>query len=177
MNERKGWIRTYTGKKFWPLDPRPEDVDILDIAHALSNTCRYTGHCRSFYSVAEHSVLVSYFCNDPLWGLLHDAAEAYLADVARPVKPGLTGFKEVEHRIMAAIAGRFGLAMPEPPNVKEIDTRILIDEMRRLMPNPEDADHFGQPLGVSIMAFSPATAEHMFLKRYYELTAKKAVNV
>ncbi len=176
MNEHNnGWIRTYTGRKIFPLDPRPEDIDIIDIAHALANTCRYTGHCRKFYSVAQHSVLVSHFCDEPLWGLLHDAPEAYLADIARPVKGFLPEFKEAENRLMAVIAEKFGLTMPEPPNVKDIDTRILVDEMHALMPCPEDGDHLGVPLGVAIYPMPPEMARSFFMNRYAALTTKKAV--
>src|SRR5271165_7548492 len=88
-DNRKGdWIQTYTGRVMYPLDPRPEEINIIDIAHALSNLCRFTGHVRTFYSVAEHSVRVSQHCDpkDALWGLLHDASEAYLADMSRPMK-------------------------------------------------------------------------------------------
>ena len=79
---------TYTGKEFYPLDPNPADIDIKDIAHALSNCCRFAGHIKSFYSVAQHSVIVSELCEpeNALAGLLHDASEAYLSDIARPVK-------------------------------------------------------------------------------------------
>ena len=79
-DERIGsWLQTYTGKKFYPFDPREEEVDILDIAHALSQLCRFGGHTKEFYSVAEHCVLVSMCCPSEvkLLGLLHDAAEAY----------------------------------------------------------------------------------------------------
>ena len=77
------WLQTYTGIQFWPLDPRPEEIDIQDIAHALSLLCRFNGHCQRFYSVAEHSVHVSTILAPEfgLWGLLHDAAEAYLSDI------------------------------------------------------------------------------------------------
>jgi 5'-deoxynucleotidase YfbR-like HD superfamily hydrolase len=104
------WIQTFTGRQFWPLDPRPEDIELLDIAHALANKCRYTGHTRSFYSVAQHSVLVSEIvpAADAHWGLLHDASEAYLPDVARPVKRELAGFQEIENRLMGCVAERDG---------------------------------------------------------------------
>src|SRR5579885_2784587 len=82
------WIQTYCGVAFYPLDPRPEEILIEDIAHALSMLCRFTGHVKRFYSVAQHCVYVSHRCDpkDALWGLLHDAAEAYLNDISRPVK-------------------------------------------------------------------------------------------
>lgn len=87
-NIRSDWMQTYTGRVFWPLEPRPEDVDIVDIAHALANLCRYGGHSKVFYSVAHHSVLVSQIVPpaDALWGLMHDSAEAYVIDLIRPIK-------------------------------------------------------------------------------------------
>src|ERR1700744_4853571 len=86
-----GWIQTFTGKKFSPLAPRPEDVDIRDIAHALAMKCRFNGHCSPFYSIAEHSVRVSWLLEqqgkrEALWGLMHDAADAYLPDLGAPIK-------------------------------------------------------------------------------------------
>src|SRR5690242_11754504 len=85
---RGDWMQTYTGRRFWPLDPRVDDIDIGDIAHHLSLVCRFAGACREFYSVAQHCVGVSYVCDpkDALWGLLHDAAEAYVGDMVRPLK-------------------------------------------------------------------------------------------
>src|SRR6266496_3875421 len=88
MVSGNGEIILASGKWFNVFNPKPEDVDIRDIAHALSNQCRFTGHTKEFYSVAQHSVLVSTFCapEDAAWGLLHDASEAYLSDIASPVK-------------------------------------------------------------------------------------------
>ena len=148
MEERAAdWIQTYTGRQFWPLDPRAEDIDALDIAHALSNLCRFGGHCTQFYSVAQHSVLVSQVCERMapevpgavLWGLLHDASEAYLADVPRPVKPFLAGYVELEKRVLETVANRFDLPWPIPEVVKRVDNAILVDEMEQLMaPPPAD---------------------------------------
>ena len=105
-------IQTYTGRKFFPVAPRAEDIEILDVAHALSMLCRYTGHTKQFYSVAQHSVLVSRIVppQDAAWGLLHDASEAYLCDVARPIKP----YRLLEQRLMVQVAGRFDLTYAEP---------------------------------------------------------------
>ena len=86
MSERKGdWFLTYTGRQFWPLDPRPEDICIRDIAHHLSLCCRFNGACRVHYSVAQHSVMVANILPAPLrfWGLMHDATEAYVGDMVR----------------------------------------------------------------------------------------------
>src|SRR3972149_10211945 len=126
--ERRGdFILTYSGRRFWPLDPRPEDVVVEDIAHALGNLCRFTGHTSRFYSVAEHSVHVSDSASAPnkLWGLFHDASEAYLGDLARPTKQAQAGFglayRRVERRLMRAICDRFELSLTEPLEVLSLD--------------------------------------------------------
>lgn len=173
------WIQTYTGKQFWPMDPKPEHIDIQDIAHALSNLCRYNGHCQKFYSVAEHSVLVmkavTRVNRSPgvrLCALLHDASEAYLADVPRPVKPFLTGYKEAELKVELAIAEHFHLPHAnEFPVIKEMDTQILVDEVKALMPK-QSVDwhrHLGEPLGYTIHGLTPEVARYEFLKEFEHL--------
>jgi uncharacterized protein len=89
-------MQTYTGLAFWPLDPRPDEIRLVDIAHALSKLCRYGGQCLSFYSVAEHSLLVASKAPDhlKLVALMHDASEAYLLDIPRPIKRHLAGYAE-----------------------------------------------------------------------------------
>jgi len=181
MNEtaaRKGdWMQTYTGRQFWPVDPRPDEIFIEDIAHALSLACRYAGHCISFYSVAEHSVLVARNLPDhlKLWGLLHDASEAYLVDVPRPLKPFLSGYRELEDRAMEAVCKRFGLdylAAPfsMPSQVKAIDNRILHDEqLQNMFPCVADWNLVGEPLGVELQFWSPEQAEREFLAMFAEL--------
>ena len=108
------WIQTYTGRQFWPLAPQAEHVDIRDIAHSLAMQCRFNGHCRGFYSVAQHSVLVSQVVppEDALWGLLHDAAEAYISDLPRPLKNTAPEFRAAEHRLLTVILGRLGCPSP-----------------------------------------------------------------
>lgn len=133
-----GWIQTYSGRKVDPLNIKPDDISIYDIAHALSLKCRYTGHCPWFYSVAQHSVLVAQHCvtglaHDRLWALLHDSAEAYLADLARPVKLALRdmsvlAFDVAEKNIMLAVCEKFSITKSEPPCVKEADTKLLVTE-------------------------------------------------
>lgn len=162
------WIQTYTGRQFWPLDPRPDDVDILDIAHALAMKCRYTGHCRTFYSVAQHSVLVSYQTNS-LEGLLHDAAEAYTADIASPVKRYMVAFKEIEERLEAVIAERFQLTFPWPPNVKEADAALLATERRDLMATPPRPWRTGVPLQATIFPLTWQESKELFLERFKAL--------
>lgn len=133
-----GYIRTYTGKQFWPLDPRPEDIFIEDIAHALAMVNRFNGHTPRPYSVAQHSVLVSRIVQPVLAfeGLMHDASEAYIADLVSPAKDGMPGYKRVEKRIMAAIRVRFGMLNKEPADVKAADRMLYYVEVRDIMGGP-----------------------------------------
>lgn len=174
MNEtRKGdWMQTYIGRQFWPIDPRPEDIDIEDIAHALSMMCRFNGHSKFFYSVAEHSILISRSLPDDLalWGLLHDASEAYIADIVRPAKRFISGYAEVEENLMSAICDKFGLPHEMPPEVKAADNAILVDEMEQVMgPRPAEWSVPDKGLGVTISAYGPRLAKQLFLERFYEL--------
>lgn len=136
MRDSNSYIRTFSGKQFWPLDPRPEDVDIHDIAHALAYKCRYGGHANRHYSVAEHSVRMARVASEAnkFAALMHDAGEAYLPDVARPVKKILPGFLEVEARVDRAIAEALRVRYPWPAEVHQLDAAILTDEMRTLLP-------------------------------------------
>jgi uncharacterized protein len=172
---RGDWLQTFTGGCFWPLDPRPDEVRIEDIAHSLSMRCRYGGHSRAFYSVAEHSVLISIAVpqQHALWGLLHDAAEAFSADVPRPLKQCLPDWKPMEARIMAAVCTRFGLPHAEPAAVKAADNAILADERAALMATcAQEWDVLPPPLGVVIRGFAPWDAEERFLRRFQELSAE-----
>ncbi len=167
------WIQTYSGKQFFPLDPRIDDIDIRDIAHALSLQCRFNGHCRTFYSVAEHSVRVSEHVPPRLarWGLLHDAAEAYLSDLPRPVKQQIESYVAMEERLLRLIAERFELSWPIPETVLEVDTRLLATEARDLMgapPQPWDLDGLS-PLSEPIEPWPAAKAEQRFSQRFEEL--------
>lgn len=166
-------IRTYTGRHFDILDPRPNDVHVKDIAHALSLLCRFCGHVRRFYSVAQHSVLVSNRVGPQhaFWGLLHDASEAYVADLSRPLKhaPEMSRYRTAEKHVMAAIAERFGLSMPEPPEVKLVDRRMCATEMRDLMGAVYDWGAGQEPFPGEVVPWSPEKAEAEFLRRYYEL--------
>ncbi len=168
------WIQTYLGKQFWPLAPRAEDLDILDIAHSLSLQCRFNGHSRVFYSVADHSVRVA--DNLPrdlaLWGLLHDAAEAYLGDLSRPLKSQVEArwFNDAEDRLLKVIAETYGLVWPMPSQVREADDVLLVTEARDLMVEPP-ADWFleAEPLTGHIEPLGPTDAEALFLERYEAL--------
>ncbi len=169
------WMQTATGRQFWPLDPRPWEVDIRDIAASLSKQCRFAGHCRIFYSVAEHCVHVSNVVpsEDALWGLLHDAAEAYLVDVPRPVKhaPEFRFYREAEARVTVAICQHFYLHATEPESVRLADRAMLATEKRDVMgPGAGQWRDMPAPLAIRIPAWPPATAEAMFLERFEALT-------
>jgi hypothetical protein len=168
------WIQTYTGKKFYPFNPKPEDINIQDIAHALSMKCRFTGHCRNFYSVAEHSYYVSVLCEKKhaFYGLLHDAAEAYLPDVARPLKDYINGFRQIEDNILAVIYNKYGLKDIFPSEIKEVDTRLCITEGRDLMPDISDWKIKAKPYDLKIRGFLPSDARSLFLSKFYELHKK-----
>lgn len=176
---RGDFIATFTGREFYPLDPRPAEVSIVDIAHALANQCRFTGHTNRFYSVAQHSVLVSLRCTpvNALWGLLHDASEAFLCDVARPVKKSgsMAPYRQAEAHVMQAIAQRFGLRLPQPAEVELHDTILLCAEARQLLPRADftrwSHDVLGNGQEIVIEPWSPARAEELFLTQFCRLHA------
>lgn len=166
---RGDWMATFTGRRFYPLDPRPGDVDPLDIAHALSLLCRYGGHVDRFYSVAEHCILMSEAVEPrhSLAALLHDATEAYVVDVPRPLKRVLGGYAEIELATWQAIAARLGVPVEMPDEVKAADNRILLTERAALMRRAErwsvDDDYTALP--VTIEGWPPREAERRFLAR------------
>lgn len=135
------WVQTISGKAFDLPVPTPDQIEIEDIAHALGNVCRFQGHTRRHYSVAEHSVNVCLLLKKTnldaaRYGLLHDASEAYIADVSAPLKglPELSGYLAIEKRIQAMIYRRFGLDPDAvPPDVREADLRMLATEKAALL--------------------------------------------
>ena len=168
---RGPWMQTYTGKQLFPLRVDQDHIDILDIAHALSLICRFNGHCREFYSVAEHSVRVCDVLPAELrlQGLLHDAAEAYLGDSVCQLKAitKINGcpYKTWEQEIMLAVATTFGVVYPFDPLVKEADMVLLATEKRDLM--REEADRWidlPPPLAGKIYPSPPSIAEDYFLR-------------
>ena len=173
------WIQTYTGKQFWPLNARHEDVCIEDIAHALSLKCRFSGHTNRFYSVAQHSVMVSFLCEFPehsLLGLLHDAAEAYLPDISSPIKPFIEGFIDTEDRLLNVIFEVFNIRSPLPDvakeDVRQSDLVALATEKRDLLRHTSYKWGIVDNINPSILIIvpqSPEQAERSFLYRFYEL--------
>ena len=165
------WIQTYSGIKFRFMNPSPEEIRIEDIAHALSMLCRFNGHCRKFYSVAEHSYLVSILVPDSLalYGLLHDAGEAYLPDICRPQKDFILGFREMETVVLSAILTKYGLRPKLPDGVKQVDTRLCYTEGAKLMPDVSDWEIQEIPYAMHLFCYKPAEAEKIFLERFYQL--------
>jgi hypothetical protein len=178
-NARKGdWMQTYTGRQFWPLDARADELAIEDIAHALSMACRYAGHCLQFYSVAEHSVHICRWLRQQgsntdtqLKGLMHDAPEAYLVDVPRPVKPYLTEYRGIEVALWHVVADWLDLTTIMPGIIKEADDRILFDERHQNMaPCPEPWIIPSVGLGVTLQYWTPAQAKAEFMLEFARLT-------
>jgi len=171
------WIETVSGKKFYFLDPQPDQIDIEDIATALAHNCRYTGQAKGFYSVAEHSVAVCELTNNSVEGLLHDASEAYLQDIASPVKAYLQNYKEMEDVVLKAIAKKFNFEYPYGPEIKYADVIQLSTEARHLLPsrgndwNWEKIWAYGRPkrYGIIPRFLPPKKARDLFLRKYEEL--------
>lgn len=173
-----GWIQTYTGKKFYPLDPRLEDIDIVDIAHALSNICRFTGHTDKFYSVAQHCLLVSEHVSEhnALWGLLHDSAETYIGDVNTPLKytKEMSLYRKIEDNLLKFIIRSFTLPDKEPKEVKDMDTILLRTEARDFRLIHSDWNiYYTKPLKEKIVPLCPKDAERSFLNRFLYLAIKR----
>lgn len=153
--------------------PASSEFTIEDIGHGLANICRYSGQCRSFYSVAEHSILVSETAKGfELEALLHDAAEAFLGDITRPLKQMLPEYKRIEADVERAILDQFGIIGPLPPQVKQADLRVLAAEQKQIMPEGTDGWVRGQkvePAPIVVRHLSPDEAKREFLDRFEAL--------
>lgn len=168
------WMQTFTGRAFFPLEVDPDNIDEFDIAHSLAMQCRYNGHVSRFYSVAEHCVHMSFVVpeEDALWALLHDATEAYVGDMVRPLKKHIPIFSEIEDRIMLAVCEKFHLNQNfMPDSVKEADNRIIENERLALLKDPPYPwTVHGDPYPeIEIEAWAPAVAEFNYYTRLQEL--------
>lgn len=171
-------LTTFSGNKVDYLNPQPEQINILDIATALSRECRYAGHASHFYSVAQHSVLCSRIVPVELAmeALLHDAAEAYLKDIPSPLKAFLPDYKRLEASFEQVIRVHFRLPERHSPAVKEADNILLVTEIRDLFP-PDRVLHKipvpAEPMSGRIWPLSPETAKDQFLDRFHFLSRAK----
>lgn len=177
-----GWMQTYRGRGYYFDQLTADDIDIEDIAHSLSNICRFNGHCRTFYSVASHSLMVSDICDpgDALWGLLHDAGEAYLGDMLWGLKHGCPEigdpFMALEERILKIIAEKYQLSWPVPMSVKNADRVALAVETRALFGDTKITDlcrHPGALTAQPLVCVSAGEARSAFLRRFMRLMEER----
>lgn len=178
-------IETVSGKRVDLTKPNYADIDINDIAHSLSLQCRFSGHSRRFYSVAEHSWHIARMLGDfpvevQLAGLLHDASEAYLTDLPSPVKALMPEYREFEDNLMEYIGKRFGFEYPLHPAVKHADRVMLATEAHYLMPSEGKGSHWGElprvDHGFRPIGMEPRVAKGNFIEKYHELLLKKVKN-
>ena len=195
--DAKAYIGTYLGKKFWPLDPTEDEIDINVIAHALSQICRFNGNTTQFFSVAQHSLLVQQYLNIlgyntkvQLLGLLHDATEAYINDIARPIKSKLIGYSDIELNIEKCVYNKYGIRITSRTysgELKEADNTALLIEALALMGaaiNWENWDGLNQKIADSkiiglfnnLLSLSMKETEKEFLNTFYALMNTNANN-
>lgn len=195
------WSQSYSGERYWSLDPLPEEVHVVDIVHGLVNAARYRGQTKFFYPVLTHSILVSYAVEelaiDRGWtpwaaadaafeGLFHDAPEAYLGDVARPLKRMRTmrEYCKVEGLWEDAIFKQLDIHPTKETRklIHEVDHRIVLDEIWVLMKDPgmwERGNRYTdmEPVGVKVQEWTKDEAIELFYKRYKELRPFQAVKL
>jgi uncharacterized protein len=199
MNRQGDYIETYTGIKFYPLDPRLDEICIEDIAHSLSLQCRFNGHCDIFYSVAEHSVrclhefrkLAGIHNANPhilMRVLLHDSAESFLCDIPRPLKPYLKGYDAAENLLLGVIYEKFGInvfshseaplfeSKIDPDDLlKEVDLILLATEALSLGMNVSEWNLPFPPLKEQIIPWTSRKSEDAFLSHFK--TLQELINV
>ena len=176
------------GRAFYPLDLTTADIHLDDIVPALAKTCRFGGHCRDFYSVAQHSVLVSYLVSpaNARTALLHDAAEAFTGDICQPMKEAIRfreeslsgegGWSSVIKSIEQTVAEAFGIVWPLPREVKIADLRALATEQRDLMPPAQVAwGKLPDPWEAKIIALDWRGAERLWWDRWQQVTGERRI--
>ena len=180
------FLQTVSGRWVNPFDPDPDQLDAGDIARALANQCRFGGHSRVFYSVAQHSVILSLLVEqrggdieDVFAALMHDATEAYLGDMPHPLKhrsPLGAVFKQAEDHLAHAIRARFRIK-PDVPEIKRVDRALLASERRAFSaerwhwPELEGVE----PLDIELTAWLPDQAAQTFAQRFTELEARRQI--
>lgn len=177
-------VQVHSGAMFNLLEPMLSEINIEDIAHSLSNLCRFNGHTTSFYSVAQHSVMVSYLApaNQALAALMHDASEAYLGDVTKPLKMQLPKYRKMEDNVLQTIFNVIGLPWPLTKEIKLADQLALATEVKHLLKPTQQPEYWQsiahiQPLDYPIEPLSPSGAKQQFLTRYFELQSQKTAQV
>lgn len=168
------WILTQSGQQFDLLRPSASMIKPPDIAHALSRLCRFNGHTRAHYSVAQHSMIVASLVpvEHQLAALLHDAAEAYIGDMTRPLKAVMSEYQVIEHQIWLAVCDRFNIRPDLHACVKQADMVALATERRDLMPEHPgawDCLRNVQPMKETIVPLSADSASMMFFSQLMEL--------
>lgn len=175
----ENWIQTYSGLRFNFFNLKPDMVSVVDIAHALSNMCRFNGHTHTYYSVAEHSILLSRYVLETTGDrhkarnmLFHDATEAYLCDIPRPIKMNLPDYRALEKTIEKFIAQLYNLSYPHEDWLKELDNRMLKTEKYQVLSVtdiPWACDSL-EVLPITIEFLKPEEAEYEFLNMFKELS-------
>lgn len=168
-------ILTTSGTYFNLSNPHESEIRIEDIAHALSKLCRFSGHCREFYNVAQHSVLASLLvpAEHALMALLHDAAEAYIGDVTSPLKAMLPEYKIIENRVTNAIYQRFNIGPHQYPTIKHADLVMLATEREHLLPATDyqwECIRGIKPMKIlNFRCWEPDEAHDKFMDRYDQI--------
>lgn len=172
------YVSTFSGNRFYPLEPRIDHVAIEDIAHGLAYQCRFNGQTREFYSVAQHSLIVAELVPPPLRlaALLHDAAEAYLGDMVKPLKVLMPEFSALEERVSAIIADTFGIDFSDYAPIKHADLTALATEKRDLMPHSAERWAYLDDIAALpavIVPLSPGDAKNGFLAAFQRYRAER----
>lgn len=168
------YVSTFLGNRFYPLEPRIDHVAIEDIAHGLAYQCRFNGQTREFYSVAQHSLIVSALVPTDLRmaALLHDAAEAYLGDMVKPLKVLLPAFAAIEDAVTAIIAATFAVDFSDYAPIKRADLIALATEKRDLMPHSTERWSYLddiRPMSQKIVVMGPDEAKQAYLREFKRL--------
>lgn len=171
------YVSTFSGNRFYPLEPRIDRVAIEDIAHGLAYQCRFNGQTCEFYSVAQHSLVVASLvpARLRLAALLHDAAEAYLGDMVKPLKVLLPEFGAIEEKVTRIIADTFGVDFSDYGPIKKADLVALATEKRDLMPHSVERWAYLdgiQALPDAIVPMSPTNAKEAFLLEFNRLSLR-----